>query len=746
MYAPFTRSALAVALLGCSFHTFADTSPVTLSDTVVSASGFEQKITEAPASISVVSREELHQKRYNSLAHALSDVEGIDVGQSTGKTGGLNISIRGMPSEYTLILIDGRRQNAAGNVTPNGFGETSTSFMPPLSAIERIEVIRGPMSTLYGSDAMGGVVNIITKKIASEWGGAVTLDHTFQEDRDYGETSNASLFASGPLIDGLLGLQLRGSLFTRDESTLTYDNGVALSQRGPSPVEGDNNNIGARLTLTPHEHHDFSLDYERGRQRYENDDSQLGTLDELPSAADPNGGRISGYSDELRFEREQIALTHTGRFPIGTLHSSLMHNQTETLGRTIPGSNAGNDFGLPVPAIPSKTIGDDRELETTNLIFDTKLVAPVGEAHIFTVGGQWWEAEMTDGIATEDFEQTTWALFAEDEWRLRDDLALTVGARYDDHEAFGGNLSPRAYLVWNTTDSWTLKGGVSKGYKTPGLNDLHGGINGVTGQGRTITIGNPDLDPEESTNYEVGAYYDNLAGFNANATLFLNKFKDKIAQGDPIADPLCAGNGNGTCSQLINLDEAITQGLELAASWDFVPGWTLSGNYTYTDSEQKSGDNQGEPLTNTPEHLANAKLNWQTTDRLNLWLRGEYRGERARFTSTYANLANNDGTYSTNQSIYDTLGSETEAYSLFHLGASYKATQNVTLHAAIYNLLDKDFTEGKAYTTYSAPSNAGAGGVPTGTAYGTDFSHSTAGTTGLVEEGRRLWLSANITF
>jgi outer membrane receptor for ferrienterochelin and colicins len=170
MSIPFARTALSCAMIGCSWTALAQNAPVTLNDTVVSAAGFEQKITEAPASISVISREDLQQKRYNNLAQALGDVEGIDIGQGTGKTGGLNISIRGMPSQYTLILIDGRRQNAAGNVTPNGFNETSTSFMPPLSAIERIEVIRGPMSTLYGSDAMGGVINIITRKVAKDAG------------------------------------------------------------------------------------------------------------------------------------------------------------------------------------------------------------------------------------------------------------------------------------------------------------------------------------------------------------------------------------------------------------------------------------------------------------------------------------------------------------------------------------------------------------------------------------------------
>src|SRR5690606_21411825 len=154
MALPFVRTPLATALLCASVTALAQAALV-LGPTVVSAAGYEQEGTEAPASISVISREELQQKRYSNLAQALGDVEGIDIGQGTGKTGGLNISLRGMPSQYTLILIDGRRQNAAGNVTPNGFGETSTSFMPPLSAIERIEVIRGPMSTLYGSDAMG---------------------------------------------------------------------------------------------------------------------------------------------------------------------------------------------------------------------------------------------------------------------------------------------------------------------------------------------------------------------------------------------------------------------------------------------------------------------------------------------------------------------------------------------------------------------------------------------------------------
>ncbi|MDV2857373.1 TonB-dependent receptor [Oceanimonas sp. AH20CE76] len=729
-------SAISLVLLNTATLATAQAQTAQVFDTVVvSASGFEQDVTDAPASITVIGQQELQQKRYGNLAQALDGVEGIDIRQGTGKTGGLNISMRGLPSEYTLIMIDGRRQNTSGNATPNGFNDTATSFMPPLSAIERIEVIRGPMSTLYGSDAMGGVINIITKKVANEWSGSVTLDHTFQEDRDYGDSSNVSFYTSGPLMEDKLGLAVRGSVYDRGASDLTFDNGSTVNKRGVSPVEGRNYTIGGRLTFTPNEDHDISLDMERGRQVYNNDDCQLGTLDGKTGGSAVNGcsqeepTQANGYKDELRFERDQLALTHSARLGFGNLDSSITHNTTETLGRTIPGGRAGQSNFKPIGSsydgFPSIIVGNDRELKATELVIDSKLVAPVGDTHIATIGGQWQDSELKDGISTETFEQKSWALFGEDEWMLRDDLALTLGARYDHHDAFGGHISPRGYLVWNTTDNWTLKGGVSKGYKTPSLNDLHDGINGIGGQGTVINIGNPDLQPETTINTEVGAYYDSLTGLNANVTLFHTQFSDKIADGDPVSDPLCAGNAGGTCSQKVNVDKAVTQGIELAAGWQFAPDWKLSGNYTLTDSEQKSGDNQGEPLTNTPRHMVNAKLSWNTTEQLTLWLQGEYRSDRARFLSKRENLDTDQ------QALLDAAG-DIQGYELFHLGGSYQVSDKVTLNATIYNLLDKDFTTGTFYNN--------------GNDWASDYTQSGRSTDGVLEEGRRLWLSTNIRF
>ena len=127
----FKLCPLSLALLGATTSSaFAQqnsstdaTAPVQLATIVVSASGFEQDIKNAPASITVITADELEQKGITSIADALSDVPGVDIRNGQGKTGGLNIQMRGLNQAYTLILIDGQRQNTSGTVSPNGFGE-----------------------------------------------------------------------------------------------------------------------------------------------------------------------------------------------------------------------------------------------------------------------------------------------------------------------------------------------------------------------------------------------------------------------------------------------------------------------------------------------------------------------------------------------------------------------------------------------------------------------------------------------
>lgn len=481
-------------------------------DIVVTAAGYEQRIVDAPASISVIGREELQEKRFGSLAEALGDIEGVDVGQSQGETGGLTISIRGMPSDYTLVLVDGRRQNAPGNVTPNGFGETSTSFLPPFSAIDQIEVVRGPMSTLYGSDAMGGVINLITRKVGTRWAGTATGEMTLQENGQYGNIYSGDAYMQGPIVQDLIGLTLRGSYLYREASGLTYDDAtgepVNISRRGPSPVESEIYTLGGRTTLTPHPDHDLWFEAEINRQWYDNSESQLGT-----------GTVQGGYGPELKFNRDNYVLAHSWRTGFADIDTTLTHNSTETLGRTIP------------PGTPGKVAGDPRTLKASNTILDSRALVPLNAFNL-TLGGQYWKAEMTDAVSENDCEFVQWALFAETEWRMAERFKLTLGGRYDDHETFGGKFSPRAYAVWTATDRLTVKGGVSRGFKTPRLDQIAPGIIGFNGQGTRPQIGTPGLKPETSTSYEIGAYYDDGHFPSGHLTAFHNDFTDKIAIGD----------------------------------------------------------------------------------------------------------------------------------------------------------------------------------------------------------------------
>ncbi|WP_235954610.1 TonB-dependent receptor domain-containing protein [Sphingobium psychrophilum] len=663
---------------------------------VVTAAGYAQDIVEAPASITVLRREELQEKRFGSLAEALQDVQGVDVGGEAGKTGGLNISIRGMPSDYTLVLIDGRRQNAPGGVTPNGFGETSTSFLPPFSAIEQIEVVRGPMSTLYGSDAMGGVVNIITRKVGDRWVGTATAESTIQGDDRFGNIQSINGFAQGPVIDNLVGLTLRGSVFHREGSDIPIPGDPALTL-GRNPVRSDIYTYGGRLTFTPHADHDLWIEYDRNEQSYDNSEGRLGTLGS------------GGYAPEQQFNRSNYVLAHSWRLGFGQLDTTLTRNDTETIGRLIP------------TGTPGATPGSARTLEARNDIVDSRFAGKVG-ALAFTVGGQYWKARMVEGVAPEPFTFTQWAGFAEATWTIVDGFNLTGGARYDDHSTFGSKWSPRAYAVWNINDAVTVKGGVSRGFKTPRVEQIAEGIIGFGGQGRIPLIGTPGLTPETSTSYEAGFYYDGHGFFSGNITVFNNDFDDKIATGPGIPNCQFAGNPDrpgcldvgpfptvDLLGQSINIDKARTRGVEVAARFAFTSSLSLSANYTYSESEQLSGAEEGLPLVGMPKHMLNGNLRWKLGEKASVWARAEIRSSRYR------------GNNAQQSAVGDFRG-----YELFHIGGSYQIAPAFRLAATVNNIFDTDYAE---YVSYQS----GAATVFT-PAYSIN------------QEGRRLWLSATVDF
>ncbi|PSS56526.1 ligand-gated channel protein [Pseudomonas sp. BBP2017] len=629
----FTRSCLAITLcsLYCAQASADGQQPMELDNVVVTASGFSQQIKDAPASISVITREQIENKSYRDVTDALKDVPGVVV---TGGASSSDISIRGMASKYTLMLVDGKRQDSRAT-RPNSDGAgIEQGWMPPLEAIERIEVVRGPMSSLYGSDAMGGVINIITRKVTPNWYGGVRSEATFQDRSDSGDYNSTSAFASGPLIENLVGLQLYGQRSRRDEDHITNGFNEQSTDSGT-----------AKLSFTPDEHNDITFEAGKSEQdRY------------------AHKGKSARSSDSFSdYERTNFAISHSGRWESITTDSYLQREKIENPGRRM-------------------------ELENTVL---NSQVSFFSDSHITTVGGSYKYEDLTDEgnqlAAASDVNQLTrwsWALFAEDEWRLTEAFALTGGIRMDKDENYGTHWSPRLYGVYHPAEHWTVKGGVSSGYRSPDIRAAVDDWGQITGGGGdpAIIVGNSSLKPEKSLSQEVGVIWDSLEGFSTGLTVFNTDFKDKITETRRCTDS--TGNASGQCqiggtsykfiSDRVNVDEAQMRGIEATLDWEITQALKLASNYTFTDSEQKSGPQKGKALNQMPRHMVNATLDWQTTDQLGTWVRLNYRGK----TSDYLGRT--------------TMSDGTPSYTFVDLGGTYRVTKNVKLLAGVYNVFNKE--------------------------------------------------------
>ena len=773
---------------------------------VVTASGFEQKLVDAPASISIVTSEELSSRPYTTLLDAVRDLEGVDIGETRDKTGQGTISMRGMGSDYTLILVDGKRQNNHGDIYPNNFGGNQFGHMPPLNTVERIEVIRGPASTLYGADALGGVINIITKKVTTEWEGAVSHSRTAQSDDSFGEEITTDFNVMGPLIPNVLGIALRGSEYNRMASTpayadVVYPNGEVRSRSlgfgaGGKTVDNDNTVLGGRLSWTPVDNQAIWFDVESSSQKYDNspvinDDGSreypVGTVDNIDSIwaagsfckgfvpstggnqqqkCAAGGGTWSrranprvGYSPTQEFTRDTWSISHEGKWELGNSFVSLSYVDTQNHGRTLPFTLAeraqlltmidgtGAYKGMTVDQ--RKAIAKDtflpraaRKMASNQYTLDAKMDMPFKLAgqHKAVLGTQVIRGELEDGVFGLESgtpggvqEHNMWSVFAEDTWDATQAFAVTAGVRHDDHEIFGSEISPRLYGVYTLTEQWTVKGGVSTGFKTPKTTQLYDGVVGFGGQGTSPQFGNPDLEPETSTSTEIAAYWEHPDHHNFNITVFNNEFDDKIASQPCGASTtlVCSSTGQyaelgyATSTKTVNIDSVTIKGAEVAGRWQIIDNIAFRANYTYTDSEQKSGANKGRPLTNTARHMANLTVDWNATDELKVFLTSEIRTKRFRSWDIIKNAP-----------LYY------KAYDVYHLGASYAASDSVTFTARINNLFDQDFTtydlefaECDSGTSCILDAN-GANGYQA--SYVDHFNNK--------DKARNLWMSVNVSF
>lgn len=598
-----------------------------LDEIVVSATGFEQALAEAPASISVVTAEDLQGRYYRDVSDALQDIPGLSIeGGASSRLESTSITIRGMSEAYVLFLVDGKPMGDSSEAYYNGFGgATKINQLPPLAAIDRIEVIRGPMSSLYGSSALGGVVNIITKKIAPQWTGNVSLQTVQQSESQAGDSWQAQYYISGPLTERL-GLTVFGSKFNRAEDRIAE--GFAKKDR----TDG-----GARLHWALGNNQ--SLELEAGLTRNKNQRTQ----------------ERSGVEQDMSNRRPHASLTHDVRWGQGLQTRSFVTHEKVSVTN---GSNRSS-------------------YQAVNA--NTKTVLPL-QQHMLTVGAD-FKQEKTNHMASRfpgsvktNLSRWQAAVFAEDEFALSQALTLTGGLRIDRNKHYGTELTPRLYAAYRLNPQWMLKGGVSGGYKTPSLKQADDNIVEIAARGAAWDMGNTNLKPERSVNFELGALWNGPQGSRFGLTYYNTRFKDKISTtricNSPSNVPSCEYNGEVRLriNQYVNLDRAKLQGLELAGS---APLGTLllKASYTWSDSKITSGTDIGRPLNNYPRHMLNLGADWQIDSRLKFWAKANYKSKT---------LEDGENQY--------------PAYAMVDAGLVYDLNPQLQLFGGIYNVLDRQVT------------------------------------------------------
>jgi len=526
--------------------------PKRVDPVVVTATPVATPAEQLGASVTVVNGDDFQTYHYATVDQALRNVPGVQIRRSGsyGKTS--SVTIRGANANQVQVLVDGLR------VKSPALGQVDLSDISP-DLIERIEVIRGGQSTLYGADAIGGVVNIITRK-----GKGGPIQASVQQ-----EVGNYDTLASRATVHGawkVLNYALSASHF---ESNGRFQNDGT-----------DANAVSARVGATlPW---DSTLDF---IFRYNKNDIGVPVKGVFPGPQPINP--IINRNARQQSETTIFSLEGKTR-PVPWWETRGRLSRYENSAGFQDPEDPGVTFDVPVF---SQVNVERREAEWVNSFFIGKWsTSSVGLEHRREIG----ESRHTFRAASE-----TNSVFFEQQLRFFDRLFLTGGFRIEDNSVWGTTTTERGSLAFLIKETGTrLRGSAGTGFRGPTFNDLF-----------FPGFGNPDLEPEDSLSYDFGVdqkLWNNR--IRLGLTYFHNEFKNLITCCIPIPTAPFGGP--------FNVGRARSAGIEFTSEADLMPNLVASLNYTYTDSENLA---TGRLLPREPRHRWNIGLTWEPTARLSLF-------------------------------------------------------------------------------------------------------------------------------
>jgi vitamin B12 transporter len=552
-----------------------------MEEVVVTATKTKVPLRELGVSATLITSEDMERSQTTDVRDLLRNVAGLNVSENGGRGGLTQVFPRGGEANFTQVLIDGVKVNNAGGEFD--FAKLTTDN------VERIEIIRGPQSALYGADAIGGVIQIFTKKGEGKPTARIsTANGAHSENGNYMGEQKFSIAG---------GNELTGFSFAYGRID---DNGIL-------DVNDDywNNTFSGRMDLYPSEDCDIYL-----TARVEDIHRDFPT---------ENGGdKFSPLDPDQSQKERDIAMGLGTCFDIFDWWENAF--QFSFHQNTLRFDDPFN------PGIDYSDFFSDTEEQRTTVDYHVNLRYPQQGQYrsTFTLGYAYEfekldQASTSGGVAsTLKKNRYTNSFYGQEQISLFGRLHLTGGVRVDDHSLFGTEVNPRGSIALDIVQTGTtLRGAIGTGFKQPTFTENF--------FQSPFATGNPELHPEKSFSWEVGLeqyLFDNR--LQCGVTYFYNKFDDLI-----VFDYFSSPNFQ-------NIQEAKTQGVEVSTTVKPGYGLTLAGQYTYLDTEVTDDGGLGGPdapftegkeLLRRPKHSASMVVDWQW-EGFKINVGGNYVGKR----------------------------------------------------------------------------------------------------------------------
>ena len=676
----------------------ADTTMRSLTAVVVSATRASTTLERVPLHATVVSRAEILKSPAQTLDQLLRDIPGMNLPGApyyTTDPTGQQTKMRGVTNSKVLMLVDGIPVH-------DPFYSTTQWFKIPLSSIERVEVLRGGSSSLWGNLAVAGVVNIVTHK---------PIDETAQADISYQSmnTTVASLSKNLAFANGI-SMRLSGDALRTDGYQTTPD-AFLNTVPGKTASSATNQNAQVSLYYTPagsftgflragyHRSNEDVGGYQYGANLQKGPDAAAGFTKFLGENARAD---VRAWGQYVSFDKSNGAGCY--------LASATNCNTTATNSPLVQYANSHDDNPY-------------RELGASGVLSSVGAVGPLASAQagvdFRSVGGEdratTYNRPTTSSVSSATINRTNFGrgtqrfggLFAQAKVSPVDRFEATVSLRYDYWTNTGGiaqmtkytngaagatsggsiadshetSFDPSVSARLDVAKGLSLRGAAYKSFRAPGLNNLYRSFSSTT----SITIANALLEPERLKGGEVGADW-RTKSLNVGATWFqyntsglIASYKIPNAQAAPAAVVAICGATLANCPATVNFNtngqDAISRGLELSGAWRVAPRLSIDGGYTYTDSHYSSattGDPIDAQLGAVPKHLETLGTTWRLTSKWN----------------AFVGARHNDAMFlDVNHTIYQ------PAFTLVNASTSYRATERVEVYGSVNNATDVKYAD-----------------------------------------------------